>query len=342
MNRWIKRVTIVSGLLAAINPVFAGEEVNLYSARKEKLIKPLLDQFTTETGIKVNLVTSKAKILMKRLQSEGRNTPADLLITVDAGNLHAAKQAGLLQPVKSDVLERAIPEHLRDPDGHWFALSARSRVIVYSKERVNPDQLSSYENLTDSKWKNRICIRSSNNIYNQSLLASLIAHNGPAKAEQWARGVVANMARRPQGNDRAQVMAVAAGVCDIAVINSYYMGRMLTNQKEADQQQAAQQVAIFIPNQSDRGAHINVSGIGIVAGSRNRENAQKLMEFLAGDEAQRWYASANHEYPVKQGIPVSSTVNAWGYPFNMDKLMVSALGENNTEAVKIFDRAGWK
>ena len=340
MHSWKKALLPVMAVTLLSGPVYAGGEVNLYSARKENLIKPLLDKFTGQTGIKVNLLTGKAKTLLQRLRSEGRNTPADLLLTVDAGNLHAAKAAGLLQPVQSAVLEAAVPANLRDPDNQWFALSTRSRVIVYSKERVKASELSTYEDLASPKWKGRICIRSSGNIYNQSLLASLIAHHGVAEAEKWARGVVANMARPPQGNDRAQVKAVAAGICDIAVVNTYYLGVMLN--KDAAQKEAARQVAVFFPNQNGRGAHINVSGAGVVAGAKHKENAVKLLEFLVGDEAQKWYAQANHEYPVKAGIPVSATVNAWGYPFRQDGLNVSELGIHNAEAVKVFDRAGWR
>ncbi len=315
-------------------------EVNLYSARKEALIKPLLDKFTAQSGIKVNLVTGKAKTLLKRLQSEGRNTPADILLTTDAGNLHAATTANLLQPVDNTTLKTIVPHNLRDPEDHWYALSIRSRVIVYSKERIKASELSTYEDLADPKWKGRICIRSSNNIYNQSLLASMISHNGIKPAENWAKGVVANMAQSPQGNDRAQVKAVAVGVCDIAIINTYYMGVML--HKDADQKKAASQVALFFPNQDGRGAHINISGAGIIKGAKHRENAIKLLEFLVSDEAQQWYAQANHEYPVKAGIPVSKIVNAWGYPFKQDSLNVGELGKYNTDAVKIFDRAGWR
>ena len=300
----------------------------------------MLDKFTKQTGVKVNLLTGKAKALLKRLQSEGRNTPADILLTTDAGNLHAATAAHLLQPIDNASLKVVVPQNLRDPADHWYALSIRSRVVVHSKERVKASELSTYEDLADPKWKGRICIRSSNNIYNQSLLASLISHNGVEKAESWAKGMVANMAQPPKGNDRAQVKAVAVGVCDIAIINTYYMGVML--HKDAGQKKAASQVSLFFPNQADRGAHINISGAGIIKGAKHKENAIKLLEFLVSDEAQQWYAQANHEYPVKAGIPVSDIVNAWGYPFKQDGLNVGELGKYNADAVKMFDRAGWK
>ncbi len=340
MNDWIKLLIPTLALTLLSAPVLAAEEVNVYSARKEALIKPLLERFTQQTGIKVNLLTGKAKTLLKRLQSEGRNTPADMLLTTDAGNLHAATAAGLLQPVDSALLKAAVPRNLRDPNDRWYALSIRSRVMAYSKKRVKASELSTYEDLADPKWKGRLCIRSSSNIYNQSLLASLIRHNGAEQAEEWAKGVVANMARPPKGNDRAQVMAVAVGICDIAIINTYYMGVML--EKDERQKKAASQVSIFFPNQGGRGAHINISGAGIIKGAKHRENAIRLLEFLVSDEAQLWYAKVNHEYPVKAGIPVSDIVMAWGYPFKQDGLNVGELGRYNADAVKVFDRAGWK
>ena len=338
MNRWIALLILALALPSA--NILASQEVNLYSARKEALIKPLLDRFTIQTGIKVNLLTGKAKTLLKRLQSEKHNTPADILLTTDAGNLHAATAANLLQPIESNTLTTIVPKHLHDPNNHWFALSIRSRVVAYSKDRVKASELSTYEELASSKWKGRICVRSSNNIYNQSLLASLISHNGLKLAEKWAEGVVANMAQSPKGNDRAQVKAVAVGICDIAIINTYYMGVML--QKDDQQKKAASQVAIFFPNQNNRGAHINISGAGIIKSAKNKENAIKLLEFLVTDEAQEWYAQANHEYPVKAGIAVSDIVNSWGYPFKQDQLNVDELGKYNADAVKVFDRANWK
>ena len=333
--------TLITALCLFSGTVLAAGEVNLYSARKENLIKPLLDRFTAETGIEVNLVTGKASALLKRLQVEGRNTPADLFLTVDAGRLHVATQAGLLQPVESKVLMDAVPAHLRDRDNQWFALSKRARIIVYSRERVKPEQLSTYEDLADPKWKGKICIRSSGNIYNQSLLASLVAHHGEAAAERWAAGVVANMARPPRGNDRAQVKAVAIGECDIAVVNSYYLGNMQTSSDQSERDAAAR-VAPFFPNQNDRGAHINISGAGITRHATNRNNARKLLEFMVSDEAQKWYADSNHEYPVKAGIEVSPIVKAWGYPFQEDQLDMGQLGIYNVTAVKIFDRVGWR
>ncbi|MDX1592835.1 MAG: Fe(3+) ABC transporter substrate-binding protein [Gammaproteobacteria bacterium] len=324
----------------ATPPAFAAEEVNLYSARKEELIKPLLDRFTDATGIEVNLVTGKADALLKRLETEGRNTPADLLVTVDAGRLHRAVVADLLQPVESDVLAERIPSAYRHPENQWFGLSIRSRVMMYAKDRVDPSELSTYEDLADPKWKGRICIRSSSNIYNQSLVASLIAVHGEELTERWAEGLVANMARPPSGGDRDQIKAVAAGQCDVAVANTYYLGTMLTSSDPA-QREAAAEVAVFWPNQDGRGAHVNISGAGVTKYARNRDNAVKLLEFLVSDSSQQWYAEANSEYPAVSGVPLSDTLQAWGH-FRADDLNLAVLGRNNAAAVKLMDRAGWK
>jgi iron(III) transport system substrate-binding protein len=327
-------------LLGTAAPAFAAEEVNLYSARKEKLIKPLLDRFTAETGVSVNLITAKADALLKRLQIEGKNSPADVLITTDAGRLHRAKAAGLTQPAVTDALKELVPASYRDGEGHWVGLSLRARPIMYVKGKVEPKELSTYEALTDAKWKGRICIRSSNNIYNQSLVASMIANDGSEAAESWAKGLVANFARPPKGGDRDQIKAAAAGQCDIAIANTYYLAGMLTSKDEA-QKEAASKVAVFWPNQADRGAHVNVSGATVLAAAKNKDNAVKLLEFLASDEAQKWYAEVNGEYPIRDGIAVSDTLKSWG-EFNKDSLKLDQLGTLNPEAVKLMDRAGWK
>ncbi len=300
----------------------------------------MLDRFTEQTGITVNLVTGKADALLKRLSSEGRNSPADLLITTDAGRLHRAKQAGVLQAISDPELNKAIPQNLRDPEGYWYGLSVRARVITYVKGKVDPSELSTYEDLANPKWRGKICIRSSNNIYNQSLTASLIAHNGAEQTEKWAKGLVRNMARPPKGGDRDQVKAAAVGQCDLAVINTYYLGKMITGKDDA-QRQAAAKVALFWPNQNDRGAHINISGAGVTQSAKNREEAIKLLKFLVNDESQYWYAKTNLEYPVRPGIEWSDTLKSWG-KFKADDLNLAKLGQYNPEAVRIMDRAGWK
>lgn len=324
-------------------PLYASQdaqEVNLYSARKEALIKPIVDKFSEQTGIKVNLITGKADVLLQRIKSEGKNTHADVFITTDAGRLYRAKAAGVLQAIQSDVLNSAIPDNLRDPQGYWYGLSMRARPIFYVKGTIVPEELSTYEALAESRFKGRICIRSSNNIYNQSLLASMLAADGLDKTQQWANDFVKNFSRKPKGGDRDQIKGAASGQCDIAIANTYYFGKMITGNK-ADQKKAAEAVAIFWPNQTDRGTHVNVSGAAVTKYAKNSANAQKLIEFLSTKEAQRWYADVNFEYPVRKDVAASELLKSWG-KFKADTINLSQLGVNNAEAVKIMDRAGWK
>ncbi len=326
--------------LYLICAIVSAAEVNVYSARKEDLIKPLLTQFETSTGIKVNLITGKADALLQRIISEGKNSPADILITTDAGRLYRAQQANVLQAIQSEILETTIPKQYREPQGYWFGLSLRARPIVYAIDRIKPEQLSTYEALTDSQWKNKICIRSSDNIYNQSLVASLLAHHGEEKALNWATTFVTNFARPPQGGDRDQIKAVAAGQCDIAIVNNYYLGKMLTS-SDASEHEAAKQVKLFWPNQDDRGTHVNISGGAVTTAAKNKDSAIKLLEFLASDSAQQWYADTNLEYPIKPGIQPSEILKSWG-EFKADTLSLHRLGELNAEAVMIMDHAAWK
>ncbi|MDH3232583.1 MAG: Fe(3+) ABC transporter substrate-binding protein [Alphaproteobacteria bacterium] len=320
-------------------PVYAAGEVNIYSYRQEVLIRPLLARFAQATGIKVNVVFAK-KGMIARLKAEGVNSPADVILTVDAGRLIRAKQAGVLQPIASKALASAVPAQYRDPEGYWFGLTVRGRPIIYAADRVKPSELSTYEGLASAKWKGRICIRSSGNIYNQSMLASMIAHNGVAKTEHWAKGFVANFARKPKGGDRDQIRAVAAGVCDIALANTYYLAGM-TGSKRATDRKAARKVRIFWPNQGGRGTHVNISGAAVTKSSKNRANAVKLLEFLASDEAQRIYAQKVLEYPVKPGIAVAQVLEGWG-KFKADRLELAELAKHNADAVKVADRAGWR
>ncbi|MFQ5984460.1 MAG: Fe(3+) ABC transporter substrate-binding protein [Alphaproteobacteria bacterium] len=314
--------------------------VNVYSARQEVLIRPLFDRFTAETGIEVNVVSGNADMLLQRLRREGANSPADVLLTVDAGRLVRAKEAGVLQPVESRLLDSSIPARYRDPQGTWYGLSVRARPIVYAKDRVKATELSTYEALADPTWKGRICVRSSNNIYNQSMLSAMIEHLGVERTEAWAKALVANFARTPQGGDRDQIRAVAAGECEIAIANTYYLARLTRSDNPKDRDVAAR-VAIFWPNQSGRGVHVNISGAAVTKSARNRENAIKLLEFLVSREAQRIYAEVVNEYPVKPGVPTSDVVASWG-EFKADDLNLVVLGENNAEAVRIADRVGWK
>lgn len=314
--------------------------VNVYSHRHYETDQELFRRFTELTGIRVNVQTASADELITRLETEGASTQADLLVTVDAGRLHRAKERNLLRSVTSETLRANVPEHLRDPEGYWYGLTQRARVIVYAKDRVSPEELSTYEDLADSRWQGRILVRSSENIYNQSLMASILAVHGEEEALEWAGGIVRNMARRPQGGDRDQVKDVAAGVGDLAIVNTYYVGLLLNGDDEADRE-LAEKVGIFFPNQEDRGTHVNVSGAGVTAHSPNPENALRLLEFLTDSEAQTRYAQANFEYPVKPGIPWAETLSEWGQ-FRPDTLNLSVLGELNRRAVMVFDRAGWR
>ncbi|MFT4519819.1 MAG: iron(III) transport system substrate-binding protein [Halioglobus sp.] len=337
------RVLLVSSLLLSVfwaSLSSAEEVVNVYSARKEALIKPLLDRFSAQTGVTVNLVTGKGDALLTRLQNEGRNSQADILLTTDVGRLYRAHQAGVLQAIDSQTLRDEIPAHLRSPQEDWFGLSVRARALVYAKDRVKSSQLSTYEDLADPKWKGRICIRSSSNIYNQSLVASMLATQGAEKTAAWLTAFVPNFARPPTGGDRDQISALAAGQCDVAVVNSYYFGAMLSSQ-DASEKAAANKAAIFWPNQNDRGTHINISGAGVTAMSKNRDNAVALIEFLAEDESQRWYAETNNEYPVRGDIEPSALLKSWG-EFKADQVDASELGRLNAEALMAMDRARWK
>ncbi|MDC1069028.1 Fe(3+) ABC transporter substrate-binding protein [Candidatus Kapabacteria bacterium] len=315
-------------------------EVNVYSHRHYDIDKEIFADFEKETGIKINLLKSDAKQLITKIQQEAENTPADILITVDAGNLWSAKKAGITESVSSQVLNDAIPANLRDPEGHWYGLTKRGRIVVYSKERVNKEELSTYEDLTDPKWKGKLLVRSSSNMYNQSLLASIIANHNSEVATKWAADLVANFAREPKGNDRDQVKAIAAGEGDIAIINTYYMGKLL-NSDNPQEVEAGKSVGVFFPNQDDRGSHINISGAAFIKNSPNRANAIKLVEYLTTKKVQSKYAKGNHEYPINKDAEVSELLKSFG-EFKEDTLSLENLGKNNKEAVMIFDRVSWK
>jgi iron(III) transport system substrate-binding protein len=327
-------------LLGSLQSPAQADEVNVYSERKEALILPLLEKFKAESGISFNLITAKEDELLKRLEAEDRATPADVFITTDAGRLQRAKDAGVLRAVDNPVLKARIPQNLRDQEGYWFGLSQRARIIFYAKDRVDPSELSTYEALSDPRWRERVCIRSSGNIYNQSLVASMIEADGVEKAEAWARGLVANLARKPAGGDTDQLRAAAAGQCDIAVANTYYYGRLASSDKEADQK-VASALGVFWPNQADRGAHVNVSGAGITLHAKHPEAAERLLEFLVNAESQTWYGEVNNEYPVVTDAQTSELLKSFG-EFKSDSLNLSRLGENNRAAVQLMDRAGWR
>ena len=326
------------GMLAVAS--VSAAELNVYSHRHYDSDAILFKQFTKETGIEVNVVKGSADQLIQRLVSEGKNSPADLLLTVDAGRLHRAKAAGVLQPAKSKLLAKNVPASMRDPEGHWYGMTVRSRVLVYSKDRVKPSELSTYEALAKPEWKGRVVARSSSNIYNQSLLASIIAANGSDKALAWAKAVRKNMARTPRGSDRDQARAVAAGLADVAIMNTYYLG-ILANSSVAADREVVAKVGVFFPNQDGRGAHINVSGGGVTASAKNKKEAIRFLEFLTSAKSQETFGKVNYEYPVVIKNNQSDLLKSWG-AFKADKVNLSLLGAKNAEAVKLFDLAGWE
>lgn len=329
-------LVVMMGLSTGISPVAgsASDEIVVYTARKEHLVKPLFDAYTEKTGVNIKYITDKAAPLLARLQAEGGNSPADMLITVDAGNLWQAAEKGVLAPVKSEILEQNIPTHLRDPEGRWFGLSVRARTIVYATDRVKKSELSSYENLADPVWKGRLCLRTSKKVYNQSLVAMMIAEKGEKETESVVKGWVNNLAAAPFSNDTKVMKAIAAGQCDVGIVNTYYYGRLMKKEKNL-------KLALFWPNQDSRGVHINISGAGVTTNANNREQAIKLLEWLSGTEAQTIFASLNMEYPANPAINADSTVVAWG-EFKQDQLNVAKAGELQTSAVMLMDRAGYK
>ncbi|MGY5851331.1 Fe(3+) ABC transporter substrate-binding protein [Salegentibacter sp. F14] len=316
------------------------QEVNVYTHRHYESDQKLFEQFESETGIKVNVINASADELIQKMSMEGEQSPADVLITVDAGRLERAKTKDLLQPAESEVLENTIASHLKDTDNHWFALTKRARVIAYAKDRVKPEELSTYEDLASEKWNGKLLIRSSGNIYNQSLMASMIVNNGEEEAKKWAEAIVNNMARSPKGNDRDQVKAVVAGEGDLAIVNTYYIGKLL-NSEDPEEVKAGEQVGLFFPNQDGRGTHINVSGAGVAKHAPNKENAIKFIEFLVSKQAQEVFAHSNYEYPVNEAVEPAALLKEWGN-FKEDTINLSKLGQNNKKAVMLFDEAGWK
>ncbi|MEC5424158.1 Fe(3+) ABC transporter substrate-binding protein [Virgibacillus sp. C22-A2] len=315
-------------------------EINLYTGRHYDTDEELYKTFTDETGIKVNVIKGKDDELITRLEREGKASEADLFITADAGRLHRAESRDLLQEVNSDLLNENIPEKYRDVDNKWFGLTKRARVIAYHKDRVDPEEIKTYADLTSEANKNKVLIRSSENIYNQSLMASFIALEGEDMAIDWAEGIVENMARNPKGGDTDQAIAVAAGEGDIAVINTYYYGRML-NSEDPELVKAAEELGIVFPNQDTTGTHINISGIGLTASSKNKENAIKFMEFLSKEEAQEQFSATNFEYPVNPNVEPDDLLKSWG-DFKEQDLNLSELGEHNNEAIMILNKVGWK
>lgn len=335
---YIAAVTAVISTTAAADSTV----LNLYSSRHYQTDEALYTNFEKKTGIKINRIEGPEDPLLERMKSEGARSPADVLITVDMGRLMKAQEAGLFQPIKSTALENSIPAELRAADGSWFGFSVRARPIIYAKGKVTLTELPDYESLADPKWKGKICVRSSSSPYNISMLSSIIAAHGPAKAEDWARGVVANMARAPKGGDTDQIKAVAAGECDITISNTYYFARLLRSDKPEDKALVAK-VGVIFPNQTGanaRGTHINISGAGVARYAPNKDNAIKFLEYLATPEAQRYFADGNNEYPAV-GKMSSVALDSLG-TFRRDPLKMEMVGKNYAAASQIFDRAGWK
>ena len=315
--------------------------VNLYSSRHYQTDEALYSGFTRLTGIKVNRIEGGEDALIERIRNEGARSPADVIITVDAGRLWRAEQLGLFQPAKSARLESRIPASYREPDGHWYGFSLRARLIAYNKDKVRADEIQTYEALADPKWKGRVCMRSSSNVYNLSLMGALIDHLGEAKAEAWAQGVRANLAQEPKGGDTDQLKAVAAGQCDVTVSNQYYYARLARSDK-ADEKAVAARLGIVFPNQSSWGTHVNISGAGVARHAPHREAAVKFLEYLASDEAQRYFADGNNEWPVVAGVKIDNPVLAAFGDFKRDRLNVAVLGRNQPGSQKIYDRVAWK
>ncbi len=350
MKKYILGLLAISGLAISCQespstqtevPVEKVQEVvNVYTHRFYDTDRKLFKAFEENTGIKVNVKKDKADKLIALLQAEGNSSEADLLITVDAGRLGYAKQLDLLQTFTSAEIDSIIPSQFIDKDHKWTALTQRARVIAYDHKKVDPKMLNSYMDLTDQQWKGQINIRSANNIYNQSLMASIIAHHGEEKALEWAKGIVNNMARDPKGNDRDQMKQVALGEGSLAIINTYYLGKLLDSSNEMEAN-AGKSVALHFPNQDSFGTHINVSGAGVTKFAPNKANAEKLIEFLLSEQAQKAYAESNYEYPVRPGVEASDMLKSWG-TFKSDNLDLEMLSTYNQKAVEIFKLAGWK
>ena len=330
--------------LAAVLPSAAPAQdkvLNLYSSRHYETDEALYTNFTKQTGIKINRIEGGEDAMIERIRNEGDKSPADVLITVDAGRLWRAEQLGLFQPVKSTVLESRLPAPYRHPDGLWFGFSARARVIAYSKERVKPGEVARYEDLAHPRWKGRICTRSAGHVYNLSLISSLVTTLGEAKTEEWARAVAANLAHAPRGGDTDQLKAVAAGECDLALSNTYYYVRLLKSQKP-DEKAVTEKVGVILPNQQDRGTHVNISGAGVLKHAPNRSAAVRFLEYLASDGAQNYFANGNNEWPVVPSVTPDNAALASLGKFKTDALNVGAIGKNQPAAQKIADRSGFK
>ena len=342
MTRSINSLAALAIGLAAAIPAFGQQQVlNLYSSRHYQTDEALYTGFTKLTGIKINLIEGGEDALIQRIVTEGARSPADVLITVDAGRLWRAEQLGLFQPVKSTTLETRIPASFREPGGNWFGFSMRARVIAYDKAKVKPADIPTYESLADPRWKGKICTRSGTHIYNLSLMGAMIDHLGEAKAEEWAKAVRANLARDPKGGDTDQIKGVAVGECEIAITNHYYYARLARSEKP-DEKAVAERVGVVFPNQATWGTHVNISGAGVLKNAPNRDAAVKFLEYLVSDDAQRYFADGNNEWPIVAGVQVANPVLKSFGQFKTDQLNVAVLGRNQPQSQKLYDRVAWK
>ena len=331
-------------LLTLFGQALMTNEVNIYTSRHYDSDDALYEEFRKETGIKVNIISGKGSALLERIKSEGKNSPADIFFTVDAGNLWKVQKENLFQEIKSKKVISTVPRNLRGPNNEWTAIAKRARVIFYNPKNVSAEEIKdlTYEDLAREEWKNRIVIRSSSNMYNQSLVASLIANHGIKQTESWAKKLVNNLARKPQGNDRSQIIAVSNGEADIAVANSYYIGIMLSGSAGKEQFEAAKKVKMHFPNQTDRGVHVNISGAGILKNAPNPDNANRFLEFLLSKRVQKYMVDLSFEYPIVEGVLPSPEIASFGLNFKEDDTAVKRFGELNPDAIRLMDRSGWK
>lgn len=340
----VSRRTVLVGAAGALAlPAIAraqGQVISLYSARHYDTDEALYTDFTRATGIRVQRIEAAPDALIERMRAEGANSPADVFLSVDAGRIERARELGLLAPVNSEAIASAVPAAYRDPDGHWFGFSTRARAIMYDKTKIRPEQLSTYEDLADPKWRGQVLVRSSTNIYNQSMTGAMLAAHGAERTEQWCRGLVANFARAPRGGDSDQFRAAFAGEGTLAVANTYYLGNVIRRNAPADQA-LIERIGVFFPNQAERGTHVNISGGGLCASAKNREGAVRFLEYLISPQAQRYFAEGNDEYPVVAGLPAPTTIARFG-TFRPDQLNARVYARNNAEALRIMDRAGWR
>ena len=342
--KYFSKIFFVASLIFTLSGQSVASEVNVYTSRHYDSDEKIYTDFKNLTGIKVNIISGKGKALMERLRLEGKNSPADLFITSDAGNLWKIQKDGMFKEILSEKVKKTVPKNFRGPNNEWVGIAKRSRVIFYNSERVTDLEIKNitYEDLADPRWKGRLVVRSSGNIYNQSLVASLISNIGIERTEKWAKGIVKNFARKPQGNDRSQILAVANGEADIAIANTYYIGLMLSGEKGVEQKNAAEKVSMIFPGQADTGTHINISGVGILKNAPNTSNAEKLIEYLLTDKVQKHIIDNTYEYSIKSNIMPNKIIAEFGLNFKTDETYASEFGKFNAEAVRLMDRAGWR